>query len=78
MESTNELSVRTAASVQEAIDSIVQMFDHPEQLSIQYSSSDGHKVTTIEIEDEEVVETFELQFRADKPNESPVLKRITE
>lgn len=73
----DELSLRTASSVQEAIDSVVQTFDHPERLSVQYSSADGEKVTTIEIEDEGTVETFELQFQADQPDEKPVLKRIT-
>lgn len=77
MESKDNLSLRTASSVQEAIDLVVQIFDHPEQLSIQYSSSGGQKVTTLEIEDEGIVEIFELQFQADKPDESPVLKRIS-
>lgn len=78
MQSEEELSVRTAASLQEAIDTVVQTFDYPGQLSIQYESIDGRKVTTIEIEREGEIETFELRFRPDEPNGNPVLRRVPE
>ncbi|WP_306055352.1 hypothetical protein [Natronococcus wangiae] len=78
MRAETELSVRTASSVQEAIDAIVQAFDYPERLSVEYASADGRKATTIEIERDERIEKFELEFRANEPNENPVLKRLTE
>lgn len=78
MSAEEELSVRTAASLQEAIDTIVQTFDYPEQLSIRYRSVDGRKLTSIEIEGEHGTETFEMRFRADEPNENPVLTRVTD
>ncbi|WP_436343694.1 hypothetical protein [Natronorubrum sp. FCH18a] len=78
MSTEDELSVRTVSSLQEAIDSIVQAFDYPRQLSIQYASVDGRKVTTIEIEGDRGVETFEMQFKGNEPDDNPVLKRVTD
>lgn len=76
METEDELSVRTAALLQEAIDLIVQTFDYPEQLSVQYSSVDGQKVTVIEIEREYGIETYKMEFQGDDPDRNPVLKRV--
>lgn len=78
MKPTDELSDRAASSIQEAIDSIVQAFDYPEELSMEYTSTDGRKVTQIEINREDNSEKFEVQFRGNEPDEEPVLRRITD
>ena len=39
-----------AATSQEAMDTIVQAFDHPPTLQISYSTADGQKRTTLELE----------------------------
>ncbi len=65
-----------AAELQEAIDTIVQTFDHPVELSIHYSFEEGTKRTEIEIQTSEAVATYELVYDGGRDDAEPDLTRI--
>ncbi|UPV77148.1 hypothetical protein M0R89_23185 (plasmid) [Halorussus limi] len=65
-----------AAQLQEAIDTIVQTFDYPAELSIQYSFIEGTKRTEVEIQTSEAVATYELVYDGERDEAEPELTQI--
>lgn len=51
-----------ASRLQEAVDTIVSAFDHPEMLDIRYSALDDRTETHFEIERDGDTETYRLQY----------------
>lgn len=51
-----------AAQLQEAIDTIVQTFDHPDAISIEYTFVDGVKQTKFHVPTEDGETTYELVY----------------
>lgn len=64
------------SQLQEAIDTIAQSFDHPDTISITYTSEDGRKRTTIEVATEGHAVTYELGYDGRDDDAEPELKVI--
>lgn len=67
-----------AATVQEAIDTIVQAFDYPQAFELTYTSEKGTKRSIIEISDGEPGMTYELRFDGGQEDTEPTLTTIQE
>lgn len=55
-------TVRDASTIQEAIDTIVQAFDHPSSISLEHRIVDGEKETRFEVTTESEVVCYELRY----------------
>lgn len=62
------------SQLQEAIDTIVKAFDHPEELSVDYTFQNGVKRTIIEISTGEDSNAYELVYDGQDENAEPELK----
>jgi hypothetical protein len=60
-----------ASQLQEAIDRIVQTFDHPAALSIEYHFDTGTKRTAFEIQTSDDVLTYELRYDGQRDEMEP-------
>lgn len=67
-----------AATLQEAIDSIVQTFGHPEALKLSYENTGQEKRTIIEFADDAETVTYELRFDGSEADNEPELVSIRE
>lgn len=56
------ISLEDSSRLQEAIDTIVQEFDHPTRVSIKYSLNDGTKQTIFTVETVDGDITYELVY----------------
>lgn len=66
---------KNSSQLQEAIDTIVQIFDHPEAISINHLLEDGQKRTTFEITTEDIV-TYELVYNGHDDEAEPELRQL--
>jgi hypothetical protein len=64
-----------ASQLQEAIDILVQMFDHPSTLSIEYHFDTGTKQTVFEVQTAEDVLTYELRYEGQHDEMEPEIIR---
>lgn len=53
---------RSTSQLQEAIDTIVQAFGHPETISVTYTFEDGQKRTMVEVPTGDGTTTYELVY----------------
>lgn len=65
-----------APQVQEAIDTILQSFDHPRTLSLQYTSDEGIKRTRIEVTTHAGAKAYELVYDGRQEDQEPELSRV--
>lgn len=65
-----------ASRIQEAIDMIVQTFDHPQELSLQYAVDDGTKRTVIKIQTDEKTHEYEVSYDGQRDGAEPMLTRL--
>lgn len=65
-----------APQVQEAIDTILQSFDHPRTMSLEYTSNEGTKRTQIEVTTDAGAETYELVYDGRRDDQEPELSRV--
>jgi hypothetical protein len=64
------------AQLQEAIDTVVNVFDHPEELSVNYTFENGTKRTIIEVSTGEDRNTYELVYDGQDEDTEPELNSI--
>lgn len=76
MTEDRSLPGRRGSRLQEAIDTIVQTFDYPSELTIQYTVTDGKKRTTFEVESPDGGTTFELHYDGRDTEVEPELTRL--
>lgn len=72
-----ETPADNASQLQEAIDTIIQTFDHPKTLSIEYTLDRGIKRTTFQIstsEKEEVI--YELSYDGQRDETEPKIAHL--
>jgi|GEM_PF-1919718 hypothetical protein len=55
-------TARDASKIQEAIDTIVQAFDHPVSISLEHTIVDGEKQTRFEVTTDSEVVCYELRY----------------
>lgn len=67
-----------AATVQAAIDTIVQAFAYPHSFELTYTSENGTKRSVIDITDGEPGMTYELRFEGGQEDTEPTLTTIQE
>lgn len=67
---------RRASQLQEAIDTIVQSFDHPDSVSLEYSFEGGQKRTELEIVSTERITIYELIYNTQDDEAEPELTQI--
>lgn len=72
----NQSPKRNAPLLQEAIDSLIQHFDHPESLSIEYTTSGRTKQTTFELETADENVTYKLVYDGTTDDVEPEFSRI--
>lgn len=65
-----------ASQLQEAIDTIVQSFGHPEAISITYRFEDGEKRTTIEVPTGDADSTYTLIHDGQDDDAEPELRSV--
>lgn len=65
----------SASQLQEAIDTIVQTFQHPPEISIKYTVSEGAKQTLIEVQRTDEESTYELVYNGELGESEPELTR---
>lgn len=68
----------STSQLQEAIDTIVQSFGHPETISVTYTFEDGHKRTIIEVPTGDGTTTYELVYDGQDDDAEPELKSVDE
>jgi len=66
-------TARDASTIQEAIDTIVQAFDHPASISLEHTIVDGEKQTWFEVTTESVVVCYELRYDGTDDTAEPEL-----
>lgn len=69
------LALESASKLQEAIDTVVQTFDHPDAVSIDYAFEDGTKRTTFEIGQSGEGITYELVYEGRADETEPKLRK---
>lgn len=67
-----------ASTLQEAVDTIVRVFDHPENVSVEYTFADGEKRTLFEVTTSEGEVAYELSYDGRRDGEEPSLTRVTD
>lgn len=65
-----------ASQLQEAIDTIVQTFDYPSSVSVDYEAADGTKRTTFEVSTPEGGATYELVYDGSEDDAEPTLSSV--
>lgn len=65
-----------AARLQEAIDVILQRFDHPPSVSVHYEYVDGRKQTTFEVVTADGTDKYELVYDGSRDDVEPELSRV--
>lgn len=68
----------STSQLQEAIDTIVQSFGHPETISVTYAFENGQKQTRIEVPAGDGTTTYELVYDGQDDNAEPEIKSVTE
>ncbi|WP_232688978.1 hypothetical protein [Halobacterium zhouii] len=68
----------STSQLQEAIDTIVQAFGHPETISVTYTFEDGQKRTMIEVPAGDGTTTYELVYDGQDDDTEPELKSVDE
>lgn len=68
----------STSQLQEAIDTIVQSFGHPETISITYTFEDGQKRTMIEVPTGDDTTTYKLVYDGQDDDAEPALKSLGE
>lgn len=67
---------KSSSQLQEAIDTIVQSFGHPETITISYTFESGQKRTTIEVPTDSGSTTYELVYDGRDDDTEPELKPV--
>lgn len=67
---------RSPSQLQEAIDTIVRTFDHPETISIDHTFEGGQKRTTFEVATAEGAVTYELVYEGHDDGAEPELTQL--
>lgn len=70
------LPAHKAAQLQEALDTVAQIFDYPASLSIRYAATDGTKRTTFEIGDQNGDSVYELRYDGRNDEAEPELVSV--
>lgn len=65
-----------AAQLQEAVDVILQQFDHPSSISITYEYVDGRRHTTLEVATADGTVAYELVYDGSRDDAEPGLDRV--
>lgn len=65
-----------AAVLQEAVDTIVQEFRYPEEITLQMTSKRQIRETIIEVQDPAGSQTYRLQFDGSQDSNEPLLQPI--
>lgn len=65
-----------ASRLQEAVDTIVSAFDHPETLDIRYTALDDQTETHFEIERDGDTETYRLQYAPRDDSAEPEVSHV--
>lgn len=73
MTSESEGDDLRGAALQEAVDAIVQEFDHPGELVVRYTVDDGTKTTTFEVPDSD--DQVELVYDGTDDDADPRVSR---
>lgn len=68
----------TSSQLQEAVDSIVQSFGHPDAISLTHTLEDGIKRTRFEISDGDDTTCYELVYNGQDDDAEPQFRRIAE
>jgi hypothetical protein len=66
----------TSSQLQEAIDTIVQSFGHPDTITLTHTLEKGIKRTQIEISDGDMVVCYELMYDGQDDDSEPQLRRV--
>lgn len=66
---------KRSSQLQEAIDTIVQIFDHPDTIAIDHTFESGQKRTTFEIVTPEGTVSYELVYEGQDEKSEPELTR---
>ncbi|MFC7116654.1 MULTISPECIES: hypothetical protein [Halobacteriales] len=78
MVDTHRFPSESTSQLQEAIDTIVQAFSHPETISVTYTFEDGQKRTMIEVPTGDGATTYELVYNGQDDDAEPELKSVDE
>lgn len=65
-----------APQLQEAIDTILQQFDHPTAISVEYITRDGRKYMTSVVETADETVKYELVYDGSRDDAEPELSRV--
>lgn len=76
MEKDHVTPTSRASQLQEAIDAIVQSFDHPAEISIDYRADHGQKQTIFDILASDGDETYELVYDGRDDAAEPELTQV--
>lgn len=68
----------TSSQLQEAVDTIVQSFGHPDAVSLTHTLEDGIKRTRFEISDGDETACYELVYDGQDDDAEPQLRRVEE
>lgn len=72
MPSRKPASSLNASTLQEAIDTVVQQFDHPPEIELRYSAENAQKETEIAVDGQR----FRLRCTNTEEDADPVLDRV--
>lgn len=72
----NQDHPQQASRLQEAIDTIVQAFDHPSSMSVEYDTEEGTKRTIFEVTTTDGQVTYELVYDGRTADAEPHLTRV--
>lgn len=67
---------RSPSQLQEAIDMVVQAFDHPEMISIDHTLEDSEKRTIFEVTVDGEISRYKLVYEAGNKESEPELVRL--
>lgn len=69
-------SPQRASQLQEAIDTVVQAFDYPSSISVDYEAIESTKRTTFEVTTADGSVTYELVYEGTEDEDEPEISRI--
>jgi hypothetical protein len=78
MVDTHRFPSGSTSQLQEAIDTIVQSFGHPETVSVTYTLEGGQKRTLIEVSTDDGTTIYELVYDGQDDDAEPELKSVEE
>lgn len=64
------------SQLQEAIDTIIQSFGHPETISLTYTFENGQKRTILDVPTGDDTATYELVYDGQDDDEEPELRSV--